>query len=56
MIALSLMLVSLAVVYFLIRKTDAQHNTNRKRSRSLLKTKTDISKDSKIIRSLSDEK
>lgn len=56
MIALSLMLVSLAAVYFMIRKTDAQHNTNRKRSRSLLKTKTDISKDSKIIRSLNDEK
>jgi hypothetical protein len=55
MITLSLMLISPAVV-FLIRKTDAQHNTNRKRSCSLLKTKTDIIEDLKIIWSLNDEK
>lgn len=54
MIALSLMLIALSLVYFLIRKTDAQHNANRKRSRSLLKTKTDISKESKIIRNLNE--
>lgn len=56
MIALSLMLVSLAVVYWLIRKTDAQHNSYRKRNRSYLKTKTEISTEPKITRNFDDEK
>jgi uncharacterized membrane protein (DUF373 family) len=42
MMGLSLLLVSLAIVYFLIRKTDAQHNSNRKRGRSFFRTKTQI--------------
>lgn len=43
MIGLSLILVSLAVVYFLIRKTDINFSINRKRTRSLIKTKTHVS-------------
>ena len=42
MIGLSLLLISLAVVYFLIRKTDAHLNSNRKRGRTLLRTKTQV--------------
>lgn len=42
MIGLSLLLVSLAVVYFLIRKTDAQHSSNRKRGQTFFRTKTQI--------------
>jgi len=50
MIALSIMLISLAIVYFLIRKTDTKHNQNRTRNRSLLRTKTQIKNESNIIR------
>ena len=43
MIGLSMMLISLSIVYFLIRKTDINFSINRKRTRSMIKTKTHVS-------------
>jgi len=43
MIGLSMMLISLSIVYFLIRKTDINFSFNRKRTRSMIKTKTHVS-------------
>lgn len=45
MIGLSLILISLAVVYYLIRKADNSFNKNRKRGKSLLRTNTQLTQD-----------
>jgi uncharacterized membrane protein (DUF373 family) len=44
MIGLALMLICLAIVYFLIRRVDSNLNANRKRTRSLFRTKTQLNK------------